>query len=340
AMDLYRDPRGRFHFGSVDIPTDTLEDFARVLHDNLEDHPRLGDFRFMIELRGTKGMFSFPFHDLDARRNMFNSMIEHHLLLCCEHLDLEAENLDGNLANWYCDVGMEVSRPDHVVQWISAAHHRLLAHALPSRTDEQITRLLGGSNVSVDLSGHLFDLAGFRATPASQGRTDRVAYVNVYTTDKSVTYQLHQGAFSPHRGSHLFPGTLPRLLKDMDVIARTFSQCAGVNGDTQDGTARYEVRVSIQNALVALRTFPEDLLRHSVICVPSSVWWDFKFCRIAAMHYVLSELAQDKPDSRVQRPSLQLGLALIYMLNATLSRPREWAADLALAKTSAMFVPS
>ncbi|KAI9069501.1 hypothetical protein FKP32DRAFT_1559596, partial [Trametes sanguinea] len=327
-MDLYRDPRGRYHFGSVDIPNDTLEDFARVLHDNLEDHPRLGDFRFMIELRGTKGMFSFPFEDLEARRNMFNSMIE--------HLDLEAEKTDGNLDNWYCDVGMEVSRPHHVVQWLSAAHHRLLAHALPSRTEEQITRLKGGSNVSVDLSGHLFDFAGFRATPASQGRVDRVSYVNVYTTDKAVTYQLHKGAFSPHRGSQLFPGTLPRLLKDMDVIARTFSQCAGVNGATQDGTARYEVRVSIQNALVALKTFPEDLLRHSAVCVPSSVWWDFKFCRVAAMHYVLTELVQDKPDSRVQRPSLQLGVVLVYMLNAALSRPREWAADLALARTSAM----
>ncbi|KAL7283872.1 hypothetical protein ACG7TL_001142 [Trametes sanguinea] len=299
AADLYRDPRGRYHFGSVDVPADSLEEFAHTLHDNLADHPRLGDFYFMIELRGTKGMFSFPFHDAQARHNMFNYLIE--------HIDLEAENTLNNLNNWYCDVGMEISRPDHVVQWMAAAHHRLLAHALPSKNDDDISRLVEGSNFAVDLSGHLFDLAGFRTSPGSRGRADQVRYVNVYTTDKAVTYQLHQGAFSPHRGSQLYPGTLPRLIKDLAVIARTFSECAGVNGQLQDGTARFEVRVSIQRALHVITTFPDDLLRHSAICIPNTIWWDFKFCRVAAINYVLAELVDDLPESRVQRPSLQLG---------------------------------
>ncbi|KAI9062332.1 hypothetical protein FKP32DRAFT_1574350, partial [Trametes sanguinea] len=313
AMDLYRGPRGRFHLGSVDIPTDVLEDFAQTLHDNLAAHARLANFYFMIELRGTKGMFAFPFHDAGARQDMFNYLVE--------NIDLEAENADDNLKNWYCDVGMEVSRPDHVVQWMSAAHHRLLAHALPSKDANDVTALLNGSHFYVDLSGHLFDLAGFRSSPGTRGRVDQVSYVNVYTTDKAVTYQLHQGSFSPHRGTNLYPGTLPALVKDLEVIARTFSECAGVNGQTQDGTARFEVRVSIQKALHALTTFPDDLLRNSAVCIPNSIWWDFKFCRIAAINYVLSEFVDDAPESRAQRPSLQLGLALIYMLNATLSRP-------------------
>ncbi|KAI0362849.1 hypothetical protein BV20DRAFT_919007, partial [Pilatotrama ljubarskyi] len=185
---------------------------------------------------------------------------------------------------------------------------------------------------------HLFDLAGFRCTPGSRGERDKVVHVNVYTTDKTVTYQLHNGSFSPHRVSSLYPGNIRRLLEDMNTIATTFSQCGGSAGTVQDGTARFELRVNLDQALEAITSFPDELIRRSAVCIPSPIWWDFKFCRVAAIHYVLAELANDPPQSRVLIPSLTLGAVLIYMLNAVISRPGEWRADRALAEAGAMLV--
>ncbi|KAI9062336.1 hypothetical protein FKP32DRAFT_1574360, partial [Trametes sanguinea] len=319
----------------MDIPEDLVPDFAALLRAKLEHHPRLSDSLFMIELRGTKGMFSFPFDDAEARQNAFNRLIE--------QIDMQVEGAHDNLPNWHCDVGVEVARPGHVLQWLSAAHQRLLAHALPSQPEAVIAKLVDGSKFSSDVSGHVFDFAGFRASPGSRGRLDRVVHVNVYTTDKSVTYQLHKGAFTAHRTTSLFPGTIGALRNDLNTIAEVFAECGGAKGQTQDGTARFEVRVAIQQSLTALTTFPDELLHHSVVCITNATWWyliylyrDFKFYRVAGIHYVISELATDPPQSRALVPSLQLGAAMIYMLNAVISRPSDWRACRSLADASAM----
>lgn len=264
AMDLYRGP-SRLHHGSVDLPEHCLNDFAEALRTNLEDHPHLGEFWFMFELRGTKGMFSFPLNDPAARQDAFNRFVE--------PFDLECEKEYGNIHNWYCDVGVEISRPGHVVQWLAAAHRRLLAHALPTQTARLVEKVHTGSQFSLDLSGHLTDLAGFRASPGSRGHRDHVYHINVYTTDKAVTYQLHEGAFTPHRPIALYPKALPKLLKDIQTIAKMFAECGGAAGTTQDGTARFEVHVGLENALIALDSFPDELLTESAVCIPHPLWW-------------------------------------------------------------------
>ncbi len=268
AMDLYRDQRGEFRFGSVDIPAKELAKFATELRGNLKDHVRLKSFVFMIEMRGTKGMFTFPHGHAVKRRRAFN--------LFMEDLKMTGERENNEAGKWHVDVGLEVSRPGHVLQWRAAAQERLLAHALPSETPGSITRLVNGSYFHEDVSAHLYDLAGFRVEPHSRGTDDKVAYVNVYTTDKAVTYQLHQGAFSAHTCTSLFPGTVPRLLRDIDSIGQMFLDCAGAAGGdvrVQDGTARFEVRVELTQVLFAVPTFPRNLLARSIVCIPSEVWW-------------------------------------------------------------------
>ncbi|KAI0671981.1 hypothetical protein C8Q78DRAFT_971846, partial [Trametes maxima] len=326
-MDLDRDRGGRLHFSSVDIPELSLDEFTDVLKDNLAEHPRLSNSLFMLELRGTKGMYSFPFEIEDLRQDAFNRLVE--------QIDLAGAEQD-NLQNWHCDVGLEIAQPGYVLQWLTHAHHRLLSHALPSQDEDNITRLLNGSAFSEDLSGHLYDLAGFRIAPGARGRPDGVAYINVYTTDKEVTYQLHTGAFSPHRVSALYPGPFPRLLADMETIAKMFAECGGVHGQTQDGTARFEIRVKISEAMETLNSFPNDLLINSCIAIPNTIWWDFKYCRVAAINYVLKEFAQDDPRSRAELASIQLGAVLIHMLNAVISRPGDWSAESSVAQASTM----
>ncbi|KAH9851665.1 hypothetical protein C2E23DRAFT_732632 [Lenzites betulinus] len=350
-MDLYRGSNGQYHFGSIDIPAGSLDDFAEAFRSNMHRSHRLGVPFFQVELRGTKGMYSFPFADLEAREEALNNMLD--------HLNMASER--NHLERWYVDVGMEVVRPYHVVQWLSGAHEQLLSHALPGLSPIDISHLHHGSLFSEDISGHLFDLAGLRCHPGARGRSNKVAHVNIYTTDKSVTYQLHRGAFTAHPVSSLYPGTLPKLLSDINTIAKMFTQCAGASGQTQDATARFEIRVGMEKALTTLTTFPDEILRASAICIPNSIWWyvitiyiyniyivhytnqrfyrDFKFCRIAAIHYVLKDIAEDPPRSRVLYPSLALGAIMIYALNAVISRPGDWQTDRALADACAMRVP-
>lgn len=276
AMALSRDSNGHHHFGSIDIPPSSIAPFADALRHNLRGNQHLGVPFFQIELRGTKGMYSFPLTDLEERENTFNRMLD--------ELTLTSER--DHLDRWYVDVGMEVVCTDHVVQWVSNSHEGLLKHALPSASEAEVAALHAGSYFSLDSSGHLSDLAGFRCPPHSRGRSDQVVYINLYTTDKAVTYQLHRGAFSTHQPTSLYPGQMPKLLADVGVIAAMFAECGGSKGQTQDGTARLEIRVGMEKALVTLNTFSEDLLRRSAICVPTTTWWYVYILHLTQGSYV------------------------------------------------------
>ncbi|KAL7282808.1 hypothetical protein ACG7TL_004285 [Trametes sanguinea] len=330
AIARGRDQRGHLHFGSVDIERDKLDDFAATLIEKLQHHLRLKAPHFMIELRGTKGMYTFPVGDVDARTDAFNQ------LGALIHWQQEEENL----SRWYVDIAIEVSRPGHVIQWKRDAHDRLLAYALPSATPRDIAGLLRGTNYEADVSGHLFSLAGFRANPGTRGRADRVVHVNVYTTDKTPFHQLHRGAFRKHVPSDTTPGKIKKLQGDVLAIGAMLARCAGSEGQIQDGTARFEVRVSLANFDNALTDFPDHILEHGLICVPSAIWWDFKYCRVVAIHYLLKEMADYAPAWRAAPVVLQLFAVLVYMLNATLSAPSSHHAESLLATTCAMKVPA
>lgn len=262
AFAASKDSRGQIHYQSVDVPEALLGRFARHVRAALNRFPRFEDSVFQIEIRGTKGAYSFPFNDADAREYAFNLFIE--------RLD---NTRMGPHDNYYVDIGVEIHHDGHCVQWLDAAHQRLLAHALPSASSAAISALSRSSKMHKDISGHLFDLSGFRVETGTKGTADKVVYVNVYTTDKAVTYQLHDGIFRERRASELFPGPFPHLIDDINSISHTFAVCAGSQGTTQDGTARYELRVKMSNVDTALTTFPHELVQLSVVSIPNDIWW-------------------------------------------------------------------
>ncbi|KAI0781225.1 hypothetical protein BD413DRAFT_503657, partial [Trametes elegans] len=329
AIDRSRDHAGRLHFSSVDISVSKLDDFAATLIENLQNHPRLKSPHFMVELRGTKGMYTFPVGDTPARAEAFSSI--------GDLIDWVQES--DNLSKWYVDIAIEVSQPGHVLQWKKDAHDRLLSLALPSASDHDIGQLLQGTNYHLDVSGHLFALAGFRANPGTRGREDGVVHINVYTTDNTLTHQLHRGAFRKHIPSDTTPGKIKKLQSDVLAIGAMFARCGGSEGEIQDGTARFEVCVAIEHFENTLQDFPDNVLEHAVICIPSTVWWDFKYCRVVAIHYLLREMADYTPSWRATRPVLQLFAVLVFMLNATLSAPSTHTAEMVLADASAMKIP-
>ncbi|KAI0723693.1 hypothetical protein C8Q72DRAFT_752532, partial [Fomitopsis betulina] len=91
--------------------------------------------------------------------------------------------------------------PGHVVQWVSYAHGDLLEALLPHVTEAQQSTVQCSHAFHLDRSAQLTDFAGFWVAPGMHGEADGMAYINVYSTDKSVHYQMHPGIFKkiqPH----------------------------------------------------------------------------------------------------------------------------------------------
>jgi hypothetical protein len=220
ALANARDRHGKLHFGMVDLPPTVIDRFAYVLRRNLDQIPKLQDVYFMHEVRGTKG---FTVHDpADAG--------ERWTALQRELGFLDFDNM--TLQDWYVDVGLEIYHPQHVLQWLDDAHPRLLQYGLPKQAEIDpisLSRLLEDQrNFATDRVAQFKEFAGFHCTPGRKGHTNRIVYLNVYTTDKEPTYQLHTGSFSKHRASELLPSTgLTKLINDVTTMSAIFGQCMG-----------------------------------------------------------------------------------------------------------------
>ena len=271
ALTNARDIRGQLHFGTVDLPSELLNRFVTTLKTKLSQIPKLGDVYFMHEVRGTKG---FTVHDPKDQEERWNS------------LQRELGFLDFNkitLEDWYIDVGLEVYLPNHVLQWLTDAHPRLLQFGLPKQALADRNSLIRLSedprHFLTDLVAQLGEFAGFRCTPLTKGLTDGVVYLNVYTTDKEPTYQLHNGSFRKHSPSELLQVTSgEKLIKDVNNTMGLFGQCMGKEDRApNEGCARFEVRVALSETPDALQTISNRLLLNSIVAIPVDLWWSVVF---------------------------------------------------------------
>ena len=265
AFQLSLDRNGHRHDHSIDIPEDCLEQFAHSIQTRLavsEGHLLGHRTIFQVEFRGTKGGFNFDWFDTDERQEMLNKFVEP-----IDFMDQESENLD----QWYVDVGMELSVPDHVVQWATDHHATILRYAHRTMDENRADRAVESRYYSRDVSAHIFSLSGFRYAP--EVSRDGIFYVNAYTTDKEATYQLHNGMFRARSADQLLPKKIGRLVAEVNRVAEVFAECAGADGTSQDGTARLEVRTRLENAMTCMDVFPDHILRSVILAVPNNVWW-------------------------------------------------------------------
>jgi hypothetical protein len=264
AMIQNRGEGGRFHYSSVDMASHHLEEFATNLIRLFDQHDDFKDAFFLHELRGTK---SVSLHDPSQaweRRDALD-----HLL---NFVDVGTIDFD----DWTIDVALEIRHAGHVVQWLTNAHRRILEFVLPSADEVQISAILKSKKqYKCDLSAQLRDLGGCRVAPGSRGKQDNVSYINVYTTDKSATYQLHVGVFRRRQASELLPGSIQKLIDGVAEISEVFGQCAGevANEDAQEGCGRLEIRVPLRMANQVLIDLPDDLVQASTVSVDRVVWW-------------------------------------------------------------------
>ena len=264
ALLQAKDRRGRLHLGTVAVQPWNLVQFCNALRTQLNSIDEFKDSLFCHELRGLKG--GTAHEEDDEGRNpeeAFNTFFD----------SIDMERIDEG--NWMVDVGLEIHDPGRVVQWSKSAHRAILTYLLPSLDPDQARKLHKSTKAfHLDNVAHLDDFAGFRCEPETRGHADQVEYINVYTTDKCPTYQLHSGIWRRRSCQDLLPKDLDRLLKDLNNMSKTYKACSGSGGDDpQEGCARLEIRVPLRNADGALRDVPRDTLREWTFSVPAYLWW-------------------------------------------------------------------
>jgi hypothetical protein len=127
---------------------------------------------------------------------------------------------------------------------------------------------VGSSQYARDMTSHLPQISGCRIEPGVQGRGPfEVAYLQLYGTDKSITYRPDQG----HAG---------KFVTCNDVVkgkANTFIDglySLYLNAiDNNNAEARMEVRVPIQFALQILLDMDVDVICQGLVSFPSVEWW-------------------------------------------------------------------
>lgn len=256
---LFRDTKGSFHFNSFDIPGKLVAGFGAKLLELLEEHDDLKDAFFVHELRGTKSSCHHNPGNADERKAAMEDVFD----------VFDTELFDPH--QWVVDIGLEIQQEGRTLQWLTEGHQHILAYLLPLAPENLISAVLQSkTQYFCDISAQLGDLGGFRALPGSRGKLDMVSYINVYTTDKSVTYQLHKGIYRRRKPWHLFPVSISQLIKDMGTIGGVFQSCAA---DGIEGNARMEIRVPLGIADAVLTQLPYEVIHTAVVSFPCKTLW-------------------------------------------------------------------
>lgn len=263
AKILARKDDGTYHFRSLDINPIELPDFEEALIALMDAQP---DFQYAFwehEVRGSKDATLHAMNDPAARQFAFDNVMSL----------IDQERIDPT--QWKVDVAVEINTINHNLVWLTLGHARLLEYALPGVTPPQIQRLMNSmTRFHKDSAAHLSAIAGFRASPGRNGGADAVSYINVYTTDKTNTYQQWRGVFKRHDCRELMPKNIPKLRSDFVDISAIFDKCAGGEEDSgQDGHARFEIRVPLEKATEVMTRDLHAVITHCVVAVPNYDWW-------------------------------------------------------------------
>lgn len=264
AVRQSKDRRGILHLGTVAVPSDLLVPFCAAFRSRLDSIEYFKESFFCHELRGLKGGTAHQ-EDNEGRNpeEAFDTFFD----------NIDEARIDED--NWMVDVGLEIYDAFRVVNWSRSAHSQILKYLLPSLDSEQVDKLQKRDTFHLDNVAHLDDFAGFRCEPGKRSRErDHVEYINVYTTDKCATYQLHSGIWRRRKCQDLLLQALDKLLVDLENMSKTYKDCSG-SGDylSQEGCARLEIRVPLLSARNALRHVPRDKLCEWTFSVKPDIWW-------------------------------------------------------------------
>ncbi|KAG6871947.1 hypothetical protein C0995_014638, partial [Termitomyces sp. Mi166 len=311
--------RGGHSWSTKIIPEDIVPRLADKIRSHLtlynngldtEEHEWASNFLILHTIRGTKGM---TWHQPDPR----SADEAFQRFLRSSRLTRDVFTI----GEWYIDVAIEISSDEGAcLQWLTSTHNLVVQQALLI-DDYNAARItdLGSSKYSRDMVSHLTAISGFRIAPgpAAEGFF-RVKYLQAYTTDKAIVYNVDSG----HHAKFL----TVREAMDIEQPTPTISGLHTIydRATMHNGSnARLELRVPFEFAAHALLEFDPAIIKRCLCIFSRKEWWGFRILRLQAASSVLSWQASAEPELRVHEQALTLTAACVWFINGLHARPED-----------------
>lgn len=271
-----------------------LPSFSAHLMENLT-HLGLPEFRgafFYHEIQGVKLAHSHQPFDEDQRVSMLTEMLRD---FAVDDMRPGLPQDDGFEPEFYVDVGLEISAPDHVLHWKTDYHSRVLQVAFPKSNPALLKEAAKPSaRFRVDLASQLTAVGGFcydaKGAKAVNSQ-EPVIYAVAYSTDKEAYAAKEQdkGLYRKRWANEvLTDAKIKRLMEDVNAIgvnmiraggyhpaedtqSRSSSGCNGLTA--QVGAGRLEFRVPLDLADSMHFTLPEGFISEALWAISVEDWW-------------------------------------------------------------------
>ena len=258
-----RGHNGTLSFQSKMIPFWNVKDLGSKIRSNLRaaEIPWGTGIVFLHQIRGVKDT---SHHSVN--RDAADLALEEFLA---------KESLDpGMVGSWWIDVGLQATLRGTSIDKDSLAWHtdsyRSIVQGIFGHTENEAARLssIGSSHYTRDMTSHLPQVSGCRISPGVQEKERyEVAYCQLYTTDKAVTYRPEGG----HYGKYItcedaIKGKADHFMQGLyDLYSNAINQ--------NHAQARMELRVPMRYATEVLLELDEDVIRQGLVSFPSVEWW-------------------------------------------------------------------
>lgn len=260
--------RARAHNGQLSFMSKMLPEWhVNLLGDKIREFLRMNGVSwgeglvFLHQIRGVKNSSQHTPLEVDGEVALEEWLDENFLK--------EEDLRDGD---WWVDVGLQISSDEkECLAWRTDSHFHLVKDVLriPEYHADRITSIRS-TKYTRDMTSHLTAVSGCRICPGARAEGPfSVQYLQLYTTDKSLTYRQDRG----HHG---------KFITCSDVLAgRADSYCANLYNvylsaiNDNFSLARVEVRVPMKHATSVLLScdLPHSTIREWLVSFPRVVWW-------------------------------------------------------------------
>jgi len=233
--------------------------FGQLLRANLQRNgvPWHDGIVFLHQVRGVKFATGHEPDDEETAKDAMNAFYY--------EFGIDGEKVDSD--HTYFDIGLEVTSTDEqCLAFRTDSHYNFMVDIL-GISEAEALRLssIGSSKYSRDLTSLLVEIAGCRIRDV--GGPDLIRYLQLYLTDKGLTYLMDGG----HTGKYVTAHDL--LTKDMTTYLQGLysTYCNAI--ESSSSNARAEVRVPLSQATSVFVGLDPELFRLYLISVSRSVWW-------------------------------------------------------------------
>ncbi|KAJ8474912.1 hypothetical protein ONZ45_g15790 [Pleurotus djamor] len=281
------------------LSSTVLPYFKEKLMELLDQIPQFRHAVFCTHIQGVKADFPHTMFPEDAEWTLAKML----------------KDVDTSEGHWWIDVGVELQDGGQALLWRETAHANVMSYLLqiPIGDAGVIKNSRAFQN---DMNSHLKEIAGFHVAFAQPTGPFQATYMQLYTTDKSLTFHRNGNQFSQNLTlREAMRGLPPEYLDNyLDVLNEAMEK---------NVAARVEARVPLTFAETFMMDFDMDVIRGSIVSLKRENFWNFRAMKIHAMQMLFSSLNSLTREQTLLPPVLSLYAVAIWYTNGVHSRPKD-----------------